>query len=153
MRKPKRAACLGLALLVLAPGVARAANLTLICEVLAVHGDGTQTSFRRKIEVATTSLLYKQSDDHGSGYQIVGNGTLARLDNNEIVLRDDKTIYWAIARDGSYYLKNHVTDAVQMGKCKREGGLAGGSGKVATKRTPGGVPSMRSSPPSCLACR
>ncbi len=109
-----------LALLVFAGSAdAAVADLTLVCQVFAVHADGTQTGFLRRLKILSESGSYTQQDDHGAGFQTNGNGMIAHRSAKQIVLRDDDRAFWSIGGDGSYYFKSHVNGNVQTGQCKQ----------------------------------
>jgi hypothetical protein len=102
-------------------GGATAAEISLVCRVVAVHDDGTESSFLRRLEISLTGMIYTQLDDHGHGYALVGNGAVAKADKDRIVLRDDSRITWVINRkDWSYVLRNNTRGTMQLAACRKE---------------------------------
>jgi signal transduction histidine kinase len=103
------------------PGGARAAELNLVCKVLASHPDGAEDRFLRRLEISLTGMIYTQLDDHGDGYKLVGSGAVARADKDEIVLRDDARIAWVVSRkDWTYALTNKARGGAQLAGCRKE---------------------------------
>jgi hypothetical protein len=112
---------LGAVLGLLAAGGAEAAEINLVCRVVATHSDGTESSFLRRLEISLTGMIYTQLDNHGDGYALVGNGAVAKADNDRIVLRDDSKITWVVSRkDWSYFLRNNTRGTVQLAACRKE---------------------------------
>ena len=117
----RSALLLGTALALLGAGAARAAELNLVCKVLASHTDGSQDRFLRRLEISLTGMIYTQSDNHGDGYKLIGSGTVARADKDMIVLRDDDRIQWVIdRRDWTYALTNKARGRAQLASCRKE---------------------------------
>jgi hypothetical protein len=112
---------LAVGLALLHPDGARAAELNLVCKVLASHPDGSEDRFLRRLEISLTGMIYTQSDNHGDGYKLIGSGTVARADKDAIVLRDDDKIQWVIDRkDWSYALTNKARGRAQLASCRKE---------------------------------
>src|SRR4051794_30997178 len=112
---------LGAGLGLLHPGEGCAAELNLVCKVLASHPDGSEDRFLRRLEISLTGMIYTQLDDHGDGYKLIGSGSVARADNDEIVLRDDDRIRWVVNRkDWSYALTNKARGRAQLASCRKE---------------------------------
>ena len=117
----RSALLLGVSLGLLAAGGAEAAEINLVCRVVALHDDGTQVPFLRRLEISLTGMIYTQLDDHGHGYALVGNGAVAKADKDRIVLRDDSRITWVINRkDWSYVLRNNTRGTMQLAACRKE---------------------------------
>src|SRR5262249_27183784 len=57
-----------LVLLLLLSGLARAADLTLVCKVKTTEPNGDQYEVKRKIAITWEARTYTVSDDYGSGY-------------------------------------------------------------------------------------
>ena len=119
---PRRSALLlGTGLALLSAGGARAAELDLVCKVLASHPDGSRDRFLRRLEISLTGMIYTQSDNHGDGYKLIGSGTVARADKDAIVLRDDDKIQWVVNRkDWTYALTNKARGRAQLASCRKE---------------------------------
>ena len=88
--------------------------------MLASHPDGSEDRFLRRLNLADRHD-YTQLDDHGDGYKLIGSGSVARADNDEIVLRDDDRIRWVVNRkDWSYALTNKARGRAQLASCRKE---------------------------------
>ncbi len=117
----RSALLLGVGLALLRPGGARAAELNLVCKVLASHPDGSEDRFLRRLEISLTGMIYTQLDNHGDGYKLIGSGTVAKANDDEIVLRDDDKIRWVINRkDWNYALTNKARGRAQLASCRKE---------------------------------
>ena len=111
----------GVGLVLLPPGGARAAELNLVCKVLASHPDGSEDRFLRRLEISLTGMIYTQLDNHGDGYKLIGSGTIAKVNDGEIVLRDDDKIRWVVNRkDWNYALTNKARGRAQLASCRKE---------------------------------
>src|SRR4051794_12857698 len=112
---------LGAGLGLLHSGGARAAELNLVCKVLASHPDGSEDRFLRRLEISLTGMIYTQLDNHGDGYKLIGSGTVAKVTDGEIVLRDDDKIRWVLNRkDWNYALTNKTRGRAQLASCRKE---------------------------------
>ena len=117
----RSALLLGAGLGLLHPGEGRAAELNLVCKVLASHPDGTEDRFLRRLEISLTGMIYTQLDNHGDGYKLIGSGTIAKVNDDEIVLRDDDRIRWVLNRkDWNYALTNKTRGRAQLASCRKE---------------------------------